>query len=210
MAQNSRTVSPALAAIAGLVFPGAGYWLIGQKKRAALAGGGVLLLFVLGLLIAGVRVINVPGYGDDGRKIYADVSGGRLVMTRTPVVQVTPSGQDATGRTLYTITRLQADGTLKQDISTVEPGLSQWVLLQTPMSVLGDNISYLGQALNGSLCAATSFISIKAAQMGAPKSYSRAADVGGLYTAVAGMLNLMIAIDAAARAARAQRHAEEA
>ena len=43
-------------------------------QRAALAGGGVILLFVLGILIAGIRVISFPGY-EDGYRKYVEVQG---------------------------------------------------------------------------------------------------------------------------------------
>src|SRR4051812_28696104 len=57
---------PPLVALAGWLIPGAGYWLIGERARAKTVFAGIALLYVLGLLVAGVRVIEVPGYDSGG------------------------------------------------------------------------------------------------------------------------------------------------
>ena len=73
MADDSQPtpVPPApLVALAGWVLPGAGYWLIGQRTRGTAIGTSILTLFVLGLLVGGVRVIEVPGYSTEtGRRV---------------------------------------------------------------------------------------------------------------------------------------------
>lgn len=62
----------ALVAVLGWLVPGAGYWLIGQRWRGVAGGIAILFLFVCGLLIGGVRVIDVPGYRDaDGVMVTA-------------------------------------------------------------------------------------------------------------------------------------------
>src|SRR5947209_2985556 len=63
MSSNPRggTANPIVAAIASWIIPGAGYWLIGQRARALAVGITVIVLFVLGLLIGGIRVLEVPG-----------------------------------------------------------------------------------------------------------------------------------------------------
>jgi hypothetical protein len=54
------TISPGLAAVAAWALPGLGYWLIGQRGRGVIVCVSVISLFVLGLLIGGVRVLEVP------------------------------------------------------------------------------------------------------------------------------------------------------
>src|SRR2546430_12547821 len=66
-----------LVAIAGWLIPGAGYLLIGQKVRGIVIGVTIICLFLMGMLIAGIRVIDVPGYDDQGRATYV-----RLEQTR--------------------------------------------------------------------------------------------------------------------------------
>ena len=68
---------PPLVAVAGWLIPGAGYWLIGQHARAKIVFVGIVLLYVLGLLVAGVRVIEVPGYDAGGNQVR--IIGNRLV-----------------------------------------------------------------------------------------------------------------------------------
>ena len=59
-----------LVAIAGWLIPGAGYWLVGQKIRGSVIGVTIIILFVLGILLGGIRVIDVPGYDDQGYAEY--------------------------------------------------------------------------------------------------------------------------------------------
>src|SRR5690242_10763230 len=49
---------PPLVALAGWLLPGAGYALIGQTMRGFVVGVTILLLFVAGLLIGGMRVVD--------------------------------------------------------------------------------------------------------------------------------------------------------
>lgn len=75
------TVSPFLVALAGWLLPGLGYWLIGQRARATIAGLTILLTFAAGILIGGIRVVDVPGYRE----------GGRRAMVATPAPPGTTS-----------------------------------------------------------------------------------------------------------------------
>ena len=76
MPEPSRaTVSPPLAALATWVIPGGGYWLLGQRARALTIGITVVVLFFLGLLIGGVRALEVPGWDEDGAKIRVNSEG---------------------------------------------------------------------------------------------------------------------------------------
>ncbi len=47
-----------LAGIAALIFPGAGHWVLGRRKRAAYISVGVMGLFLFGLLIGGIDAVD--------------------------------------------------------------------------------------------------------------------------------------------------------
>jgi hypothetical protein len=130
---------PPLVALAGWIVPGSGYWLIGQRGRAITIGVTIILLFTLGVLIAGVRCVEAP-----------DMQG---------------------------------------------PGSTISKVLQKPW--------FLGQALAGPIGLGSAYVSDAAAKSPTYKnvqSKSRIAEIGTLYTAVAGMLNLLAIIDSAHRA----------
>jgi hypothetical protein len=131
---------PPLVALAGWVVPGAGYWLIGQRARGAVIGLTILALFVFGLLVGNLRVIDAP--------------------TKLAFPEV----------------------------------------LQKPW--------FIGQVLAGPVTLASSYAADHWTMTyadgqtvtGVPQSHARVNEIGVLYTAVAGMLNLMAIIDAAYRA----------
>jgi hypothetical protein len=61
MAKVTRTANPylpILAGVCGWLFPGAGHLLIGEKKRAAVIAVSVTALFVTGLYIGSIAVID--------------------------------------------------------------------------------------------------------------------------------------------------------
>lgn len=210
MNQPTRPTSPLLATLASFLIPGAGYLLLGQRQRALLAGGGIILLFALGMLIAGVRVISVPGYDEDGYLKYIDrlVGTNRVqsVYTTRPCIQVRSEPGSRSGPWL--VTRVNHDGTIEEKEESSPPsGPSEPVILAAPLATMGDNLSFLGQMLAGPMCGIEGWASISAARHGIDKSYSRLADIGSLYTAVAGMLNLLVIVDTYVRASRKEERA---
>jgi hypothetical protein len=161
---------PPVVAIASWLLPGLGYLLMGQRKRGFTVGITILLLLVLGLLIGGVRVMEVPGYGEDGQRTMLDSSGRR---TSYP-------GADAV-----------------------------WALRASPMAEVREKPWSIPQVLTGPAALATMTWSVWAskpesgpgdAESPGAISHSRVNEIGVLYTAVAGMLNLLAIIDAASRA----------
>ncbi len=202
MESGESKVSPVIVAIASIILPGMGYLLLGQKWRAFFAGGGIITLFLLGIFFAGIRVINLPGYQDgylsyvEARRVGEMV---HLVPTTQPIVEVREAGRDLAGRAQYAIKR-KVPGGVREEITTERPMGHRWVMLYSPMSVLGGNLWFLGQILTGPICLVAGYLSNLAAQAGVAKSYARLADIGALYTAVAGMLNLLVIIDATSRA----------
>ncbi len=77
---------PFVVAVAGWLLPGAGYWLIGQRTRGTIAGLSILLLFVAGIFIGGIRVVDVPGYAEAGRKMIG--RDGRWLVASRPMPTV--------------------------------------------------------------------------------------------------------------------------
>jgi hypothetical protein len=133
---------PPLVALAGWVVPGLGYWLIGQRVRGMVVGVTILLLFVAGLLIGGMHVIEAP------------------------------------------------------------TGVTMQLIFAKPW--------FIGQVLAGPMTLVSSYLANNwgthidpgtfQQMAGVALSHSRVNEIGVLYTAVAGMLNLMAIIDCAYRA----------
>ena len=126
---------PPLVALAGWVVPGAGYFLIGQRTRGAVIGATCVAMFLAGVLIAGVRVVDPP-----------DLLGGGGWVAR--ILQ------------------------------------KPWFIGQALIGPIGLVAAWIGHALGPEHRAAT----------------ARLGEIGTLYTAVAGMLNLLAIIDASHRA----------
>lgn len=141
-----------VVALAGWCVPGLGYWLIGERRRAIFSGVSILAIFVLGLLIAGVRCIDVPGFDDRGTLKRASRSGQAMITA-------------------------------------------------TPFRAIVDRPWFIPQIMTGPAALGASVWSVNIAET-YPKATARLWDIGTLYTAVAGMLNLLVIIDASHRAAR--------
>lgn len=205
MQEEPRNQSPVLVAVAGLVLPGLGYILVGERKRGLVVGLTLLLMFLSGILIAGVRVFEVPGYNDDGWKLYVEyypTRDGLYAKTTTqPAVRIQPlDTRNPNGSRMATVFRRAPDGAIHQEdtsVAPVEPG--QWILLANFRGEIANRIWFVPQVLVGVPTVVASYFSISAAQAGFPKSHARLAEIGTLYTAVAGMLNLLVVIDAASR-----------
>jgi hypothetical protein len=58
--QSSSPLLLPLAVFGGWLVPGFGYWILGQRTRAMVVFGTILSLFVLGVLIGGVKVVDAP------------------------------------------------------------------------------------------------------------------------------------------------------
>jgi len=150
-------------ALAGWLLPGLGYVLIGQWARGVIVGVTILLTFVLGLLIGGVRVIDVPGYDTDGSARYVNTQSG-------PV----------------------------------------WALRARPPAEIFAKPWYIAQSIVGPVNWLATYGSIRVAAAGHPAATARVYDIGTLYTAVAGMLNLLVIIDAAYRSTKVKVPAKSA
>jgi hypothetical protein len=165
--------APPLVALCSWLVPGSGYLLIGQKVRGATIGVTIIVLFALGILFAGIRVIDVPGFDDRGYAVYVN-SGGQKVL---------------------------------------RPDQGRWALMARPFPEIANKPWFVGQILTGPICLIAAHWSLDVSHpispgsmiQPTPRSHARIAEIGTLYTAVAGMLNLLAIIDSAHRAGREAR-----
>ncbi|HWE07690.1 MAG TPA: DUF6677 family protein [Rhizomicrobium sp.] len=174
--EPTRNVPVPLVAFAGWLLPGAGYWLLGQRARALTVGISIIALYVAGLLIGGVRLVEVPGYGDHGLPLV--VSGERFV---------------------------ESDPSIPDDRPRA--------LTSHPLEEIRNKPWYIAQVLAGPINLIASWGSVAASKVSASgattgfRSHARTNELGVLFTAVAGMLNLLAIIDSASRAGQAEADA---
>ena len=147
---------PLLVGLAGWILPGLGYMLIGEVRRGVMVCVAILGLFIGGLFVGGVRVVDVPGYGDDGQRV------------------------------------LRADG--------------RWTLTSAPLPTVLGKSWFVGQFLAGPVTLMAGAGSLQAAASGYPQATAHLREIATLYCAVAGMLNLVVLIDAAHRSSAAREH----
>ena len=186
-----------LVALAGWLVPGAGYWLLGHRARAIIVAATIITLFLAGTLIGGVRAIQVPGYGEEGGRLYVvpekaiDTNGREVVVGRVREHRAgRPQPQDGVWVMSHGRSALGEIGNKPWSICQVMAGPvallggAASVRASRPAAIeTGDGVRELGEPA-GAL------------------SHSRVNEIAVLYTAVAGMLNLLAIIDAAARAGR--------
>lgn len=199
MAQtHSPFRSTLMVCLCAWLVPGGGYFLIGQRARGMTVAVTITALFLAGILVGGIRIMDPPGWGQFGYM-------SQLVEK-------------------YDRRRQQLEG----EYSRVEPSSSEEeanpgsdgdkpagpALLTEPLGELGDKPWYVGQILCGPMTLAASAVSVHAAHPpagstaaveGVPQSHSRSWEIGTLYTAVAGMLNLLVIIDSAQRAGQGKQ-----
>ncbi|MDB5331621.1 MAG: hypothetical protein JWP03_2772 [Phycisphaerales bacterium] len=183
---TSSPPAPALVALAAWVLPGAGYALLGQYARAITIGTTILLLFVLGLLIGGIRALEVPGYNAHGGKLISWVKG-----------------QNRNGGAPYG---------LRASDAPLPPGAREegWVVVTHPLDELRSKPWSIAQIMIGPIDVLCDWWSVVVSQPSDPnnpnssriaaRSHSRINELGVLFTAVAGMLNLLAIIDSSHRA----------
>ena len=187
---------PPLVALASWVLPGLGYLLIGQRKRGLVVGVTIVLLFALGLLIGGVRVLEVPGYGPGGGPLWVVYDRNRNDGVGEVRVAIVENAEPRTGRRIVgRALRVQPLAELRQ---------KPWSVAQ----VMTGPVALAGMAW--SVWAADPANGTDGEPPAVP-SHARVNEIGVLYTAIAGMLNLLAIIDAASRAGQIQdRRAEDA
>jgi hypothetical protein len=187
------SVSLPAVVICAWIIPGGGYFLIGQRARAMTAGVAIIALFLSGIAVGGIRIMDPPGWGQYGYMTQlVQRFDRRRQQTADEYTRIEPSSAEES-RDPSEDDRDQPSGS---------------ALIHQPMAELADKPWYVGQILCGPITLAASAVSISAAHPSAgspgvetwPSSHSRSWEIGALYTAVAGMLNLLVIIDAAHRA----------
>jgi hypothetical protein len=195
--------SPVVVAMAGWLVPGAGYWVLGQRARALIVGITIIILFTAGTLIGGVRSIQVPGYGENGGRLYT-------------WYELAPDGGRATGLTRVSDTKPEPEPPAYNFRKAAQ---GPWVAtdFRSLLAEVGNKPWSICQIMAGPLAiggGAASVWASRAPDAGTPApgslSHSRVNEIAVLYTAVAGMLNLLVVIDAAGRAAHRERTAAHA
>lgn len=187
-APNDRPLpSPPLVLLAGWLLPGLGYLLIGHRARGIIVGATIILLYMSGLLIGGVRSIQVPGYGENG---------GRLYVVQQGAVQQRDG-------TTSSVTRIEEHLRGKPQPS------DEWAVtnFSALLGEIGNKPWSICQVMAGPMAIGSGAWSVWASRPPDEKtpapgalSHSRVNEIAVLYTAVAGMLNLLSMIDAAGRA----------
>ena len=176
-----RPVPPApLVAVVGWLLPGAGHWLIGQRARGVAIGVSIVALFVLGLLVGGVRVVEVPGYNvDTGERQMVDV----------------PESRDpATGRVVASVRAWALQATPLNEIRAKPWSVPQ--LMAGPIAAAAGVASVLAAAPvdpQHPKDASGNRVAVGAV------THARMNEIPSLYLSVAGLLNLMAVVDAAHR-----------
>lgn len=172
-----------IIALAGWIVPGAGYMLIGEKTRGLIVLFTILALYGLGILVAGVRVIEVPGYNKNGY--------------RTQMIGVPVNGMMQVKLPLFEPANLDEQNNPPHRQNEVPLG---WSMSNRFTSEVANKPWIVPQLLTGPLAMLGAWGSIAAAQAGVARVHAPLETVGTLYTAIAGMLNLYIIIDATSRA----------
>src|SRR5579884_1992951 len=96
-AEKPHSVPAPLVGVAAWLVPGAGYALLGQWARALTVGITIIVLFVLGLLIGGIRSIEVPGYDGHGQKLIVSTPADKTSNVRETVSPRVPDGSTEIG-----------------------------------------------------------------------------------------------------------------
>ncbi len=205
--------SPGIVGICAWLLPGGGYFILGERTRGAVVSISIILLFLMGILIGGIRIMDPPGWGQYGYMTQIVGRGPedfRRVNPTNAQEQAEPAVHDGRGR-----------------------GFGP-AFTREPLSELGSKPWFVGQILCGPITLAASVISVHearpsdspvdansvgegaaplpaadngSAREGVPSAHSRSWEIGALYTAVAGMLNLLTIIDATFRATQTERKA---
>ncbi|HET6252330.1 MAG TPA: DUF6677 family protein [Tepidisphaeraceae bacterium] len=189
---SDSTASPALVALAAWVLPGAGYLLLKDYARGMTVGITIILLFFFGLLIGGIRCLEVPGYDPHGHKLFSWYVNGTLNGNSVPIAHTSTEPPSST------------DGARQFG----------WTFYEHPVEELRSKPWNIPQFLFGPMDLLCDWWAVQVARPIDPehpskgyvavRSHSRVNELGILYTAVAGLLNLLAIIDSSHRAIRTE------
>jgi len=193
MSTRAKTsVSPLLVGLIAWMIPGSGYFLLRERLRAAAVFFSVVILFFLGILIGGIRIMDPPGWGQYGYKIQLveHPDGGHYDISRVDPINAEQE----------TTPTLQGDRIMGPAITNMlvsEVGEKPWYVGQIlcgPITLMASAISVTEARPDENATSAYGPIGLSPVES-VPASHSRSWEIGTLYTAVAGMLNLLAVID---------------
>jgi hypothetical protein len=179
--------------------------VLGQRVRAATICVTVILLFLMGILIGGIRVMDPPGWGAYGYMTQIILRSG---VGGAELQRVEPASAEEEANPIGNDQRSVVQGS---------------ALLTQPQEEISDKPWFVGQILCGPITLAAAAVSVHEArpvedpgasastsgqvtnpQQHVPMSHARSWEIGTLYTAVAGMLNLLAIIDSTFRTAKTE------
>lgn len=209
MSERGILSRPPGVALMGWLVPGMGYVLLGQRARGITVGITVLFIFAMGILIGGIRVMDPPGWGQFGYRPQLVVQSKQPSAGMQRTAQSFQSREDPGSaddeQKLIANTRGHFEDANTQ-VRTIG-----WVLSEQPFSEVLNKPWCIGQILTGPISLVLADLSVHAARPidSAPAakpvehiaaSHARSWELGTLYTAIAGMLNLLALIDSSFRA----------
>jgi hypothetical protein len=183
----SQNPSPLWVGLCSWLLPGGGYLLLGRRARGITVCICIIALFLMGVLVGGIRIMDPPGWGQYGYM--------------TQLVQHVPRRANST-QYIYDYRVEPTNAEQENDPRKDEDDRLQGSALRgDPLSEIGEKPWYVGQILCGPITLAASALAVREARQQVPVAHARSWELGELYTAVAGMLNLLVLIDATYRAA---------
>lgn len=173
-AGKSEPFQPA-AALFAAIFPGLGHFYLGQVRRGVLVAGGVMGLYLTGLLIGGIQCV-------DRKDNYIWFLGQALVGPMTFGLDYVHH-EHLKVREMDTRTGVETRRRAPQPTETRDPRTGQ------PIGIA---------LINGIPTAKTSDgTTIAPAYPSYVKAVPRSNELGTLFTTIAGFLNVIVVIDAA-------------
>src|SRR6185369_3918042 len=150
-------------------------------------------------------VIPGSGYFLIGQKLRGTVIGVTIIglfvlgLLVAGIRVIDVPGYDDRGEAIYV-------NPAGQKVS--QPSMGRWALRARPVAEIANKPWFVGQFLAGPMCLLSAHWSLAVSQPvppssmipAVPRSHGRIYEIGTLYTAIAGMLNLLAMIDASFRA----------
>jgi hypothetical protein len=139
--------SPGIVGIFAWLVPGGGYFLLGKRTRGAVVSVTIISLFLMGILIGGIRIMDPPGWGQYGymtQIVSRDRADTRRVIPTSAAEEADPTVHDGRDKALGS------------------------ALLNEPLAELGSKPWFVGQILCGPLTLGAAALSVHEARPNAP------------------------------------------
>lgn len=201
IAPHDQTVFNPAAGLAAILVPGAGHWVRGERKRAVLIGTGVLGLFLGGILIGGIDVIDSR---EDKVWFFGQAMVGPIAFGVDYLHQHAFKGIPTGRGTPIEVSPI--DGKWHVDESRLaaarESARSAYPYeTRQSLPVTVETLSADGRAREGRVVSLPLLTGTPEEPASAPppniKSLSKVNELGTLFATIAGMLNVIVIVDAA-------------